>query len=198
MKLDGKSYDMESGNSMIWKQIDANTYERKTALNGKPLSVRRIRLSEDGKTLTEDTERLSLDGFSQKRKTEYRRDSGNGKGLVGTWRVLKAHDDVPVEVKYEAAGPNAVKVTNRMGQTHTLFFDGRTSPMTGASVIPGMVISAKQIDGHTMETTTVRGGVTAGTARIVLSDGGKVMTVTNTPAGSGSSREPSVVVFTKR
>ena len=90
---------MESGNSMIWKQIDANTYERKTALNGKP------------------------------------------------------------------------------------------------SVIPGM---AKQIDGHTMETATTRGDVTAVTARIVLSDGGKVMTVTNTPAGSGSSREPSVVVFTKR
>ena len=198
VKLDGKSYDMEGGNSMIWKQIDANTYERKTALNGKPLSVRRIRLSEDGKTLTEDAERLSLHGFSQKRTTEYRRDSGNGKGLVGTWRLVKAHDDVPVDMKYEAAGSNAVNVTSQMGQTHTLFFDGRTSPIKGPNVIPGMVISAKQIDDHTIETTTTREGVTAGTARIALSDGGKVMTVTNRAAGSGSSREPSVMVFTKR
>ena len=48
VRLDGKSYEMEGGNAMTWKQIDANTFERKTALNGKPTSVRHIRISDDG------------------------------------------------------------------------------------------------------------------------------------------------------
>ena len=85
-----------------------------------------------------------------------------------------------------------------MGSTHTLFFDGKTSPIEGASVIPGMTISVKAIDGKTMETTTTREGVRAGTARIVLSEGGKVMTVTSTGTGAESGREPSVAVYNKQ
>ena len=89
-------------------------------------------------------------------------------------------------------------MSGRIGQTYTLFFDGKTSPVTGGNVIPGMTISAKQIDGHTMETTSTRGGVKAGTSRTVLSEGNKVMTVTTTSAGPNNGRGPSVAVFTKK
>ena len=61
---------------MVWKQIDANTFERRTALNGKPLSVRRIRISDDGKTLTEESERFSLDGQTLKRTAQYQEGVG--------------------------------------------------------------------------------------------------------------------------
>lgn len=197
VKLDGKSYEMESGNSMIWKQIDANTFERKTAHNSKPMSVRHIRISDDGKTLTEDSERFSVDGSSRKNTAEYRRETGSGKGLAGTWRIIKMQGE-SIDIKYEPVGKDAVKVTNPIGQSYMLFFDGKTSPVTGGNVIPGMAISAKQIDGHTMETTSTRGGVKAATSRIVLSEGNKVMTVTTTPAAPNSGREPSVVVFAKK
>ena len=42
VKFDGKTYPMDSGNSLSWKQIDANNFERRTFQNGKLLSVRRI------------------------------------------------------------------------------------------------------------------------------------------------------------
>lgn len=198
VKLDGKSYNMESGNTMMWKQIDSNTYERRTGLNGKQLSVRRIRISDDGKTLTEEFERTSLDGKTITRKAEYRRTSGEGKGLAGTWRLHSARDSQPAEITYEPMGENAVKVTNSMGQSYKLTFDGKSSPITGASVIPNMVISAKQIDENTMETTSAREGVTAAKSRTVLSQGGKVMTITTTGVGPESSREPGVAVFVKQ
>ena len=198
VKLDGKSYAMEGGNTMIWKQVDANAFERRTALNGKPMSVRYLRISGDGKILTEESERFSHDGKSMKQTAQFRKESADGKGLLGTWRLLKVQDSEPAEVRYAPDGPGALRVTGRMGSTHTLFFDGKTSPIEGANVIPGMKISVKAIDGNTMETTTTREGVRANNAHIVLSEGGKVMTVTTTGAGAESSREPSVVVFNKQ
>ena len=89
VKLDGKSHAMETGHSMVWKQIDANTFERRTAHNGKPLSFRNIRISGDGKTLTEESERFSPDGKSVKSTAQYRREAADGKDLIGTWRILK-------------------------------------------------------------------------------------------------------------
>ncbi len=198
VKFDGKTYPMDSGNSLSWKQIDANNFERRTFQNGKLLSVRRIRISADGKTLHEESDRTSLAGKTQGITTEYRRSGGNDKGLAGTWQRLSIKQTVPAEVTYTPAGQNAVKVDNRMGGSHTLDFDGKSSPITGESVIPGMSITAKIIDSNSIETTTLREGVLAGKARMVLSDGGKVMTVTTTGAGPESSREPNVTVFNKQ
>ena len=197
VKLDGKSYDMEGGNSMIWKQIDANSFERRTALKGKLLSVRRIRISNDGKTLLEESERHAMDGRVMKATADFSRTSGDAQGLAGKWQLVKVRNSEPLEVKYEAAGPNAMKVTGGLGQSYTLAF-GKTSAITGPNVVPGMTIAAAAVDDHTIETTTTREGVTAAKARIVLSDGGKVMTVTTTPAGADSSRRPSVIVYKKQ
>jgi hypothetical protein len=198
VNLDGKAYPMDSGNSIMWKKIDANTFERRTSLNGKELSVRKIHISPDGKSLSEEFVRYTLDGKSDKRTSEYTRTSGEGKGLAGTWSLKKTSNTDPAEVRYEPAGQNAVKMTSRMGVSQTLFFDGKASPVTGASVIPNMMVSAKIIDANTVEMTSTREGVKASTARMVISDGGKRMTVTSTGTGPESSREPSVTVFEKQ
>src|SRR4051812_27324838 len=59
VKLDGKPYEVE-GTTMVWKEIDAHNFQRTTSRAGKELSVRRIKLSEDGKTATEEMKRTSL------------------------------------------------------------------------------------------------------------------------------------------
>ncbi|MEP6538676.1 MAG: hypothetical protein ABJF23_25285 [Bryobacteraceae bacterium] len=198
VRLDGKTYDMESGNTITWKQIGANEYERRTALNGKLLSVRRIRISGDGKTLTEESQRNSLEGKTNTRMAEYGRASGEAKGLAGTWDIRSANDSQPAEMTYQRAGENALKVNAALGQTYTLTFDGKPATVTGASVIPNMMISGKYIDSHTLETTSTREGVAAGKSDITLSRDGKTMTVTTTAAGPESSRRPSVTVFYKQ
>jgi hypothetical protein len=198
VKFDGKSYAMEGGNSLVWKQVDANNFVRTTAMNGKQLSTRHIRISSDGKTLSEETERTSLAGEKQTRTAEYRRTSADKKGLEGNWEATSVRLSVPLELKFEPAGPSALKQTDRMGISNTLFFDGKTSPITGAGAIAGRIVSATVIDGNTIETTTTREGREAGKSRIALSSEGKVMTVTTTSVREDKSGEPSVTVFRKR
>jgi|SRR3954451_23891914 len=103
----------------------------------------------------------------------------------------------PPEVKFESAGPNALKETTRMGVSSTLFFDGKTSPVTGDMVIPGMIVSAAIIDKNTIETTMSREGKQAGKSRLVLSSDGKVLTRTTTVVREGNNDESSVTVFRK-
>jgi len=78
-----------------------------------------------------------------------------------------------------------------------LFFDGKTSPVTGDMVIPGMIVSAAIIDKNTIETTMSREGKQAGKSRLVLSSDGKVLTRTTTVVREGNNDESSVTVFRK-
>src|SRR2546421_10621952 len=54
----GKPYtfDPASKNTIAWTQRDASTFERAIYNEGRLLNTRRIHLSSDNKTLTEDTE----------------------------------------------------------------------------------------------------------------------------------------------
>ena len=58
VRYDGEPYSVDSSkNTIVWKQIDKNHFERTIFEDGKLLTTRRIQISDDGKTLTEDTER---------------------------------------------------------------------------------------------------------------------------------------------
>jgi hypothetical protein len=198
VSFDGKPHEIDSGISIAWKQIDAENYERLLWENGQLLSTRRIKISTDGKTLSEESERKRPDGTTVTGKMTFRRLSPEPKGLVGIWKAESIKNDSPVVLKYEPSGKDSVKVTGNLGQTYTLTFDGKPAAVLGPGMIPNMTIAAKPINDHTLETTSSREGVAVGKAMIVLSDGGKVMTVTSTQLGANNSGEPSVAVYEKQ
>ena len=66
----------------MWKQIDKSHFERTIFENGKLLATRRIQISDDGQTLTEDTERTLADGKKAVATMRFRRTTGEPQGLA--------------------------------------------------------------------------------------------------------------------
>jgi hypothetical protein len=196
----GKPYAIDaSKNTIAWKQIDANRFERAIYNGGRLLNTRRIQLSADGKTLTEETESAGSSAQKTVNTTVFRRESGD-KGLVGRWREESSKSNTAPEVVYEAVGSNGIKVTNKGGNptTTTAMLDNKPVAVVGDAVISGTMNAVRQVDGSTLEFTLSREGTAVGQSVRVVSADGKMMTVTNTNLGPNASKEPNVTVFVKQ
>jgi hypothetical protein len=194
VRFDGKAYQVDSGNTIVWKQSGPDNYERSLSNGGKLLTVRRIRISSDGKQLTEEYEQKTRDGKTTVRTTEFQKASGESKGLWGTWKATSVRDSEPGVVTYERAGPAALKVTGRYGQTNLLTLDGKPAPVSGPAVLSKLTVSGRQIDTDAIETTLRRDGALIGNSTLRLSNGGKVLTMTTRPVTGGES----IQVFDKQ
>jgi len=198
VRFDGKPYAVDgSKNTIVWKQIDKNHFERTISENGKLLTTRRIQVSDDGKTLTEDTERTLVDGKKAVTTIQFRRTTGEAQGLAAIWQAVSYHSTVPNQVKYEAMG-DRLKVSTDQGVVYTAALDGKPAAVTGPAVISGTMVALKLMDAQTIESAQSREGVPTGKATITISADGKVMTVTAVNLAPHASREPSVTVFEKQ
>ena len=180
-----------SKNTIEWKQIDATHFERRIFENGKLLTTRRLSVSADGKTLTEITERPDNDVTT----VTLRRISGDGKGLVGTWKPETIRTSRPATIKVEATGTTGIRITTDRAVVNTLTFDGKPNAVTGPAVISGTMISAHLASPNKIETTASRDGAVDGTNTIELSADGKTLTETAKLASGGA---PSIGVFEKQ
>ena len=70
-------------NTIEWKQIDSRHFERKIFNKGKLQNIRRIEISEDGKTLTQVTESTPTGGKRSTTTVTNDRVSGGPEGLAG-------------------------------------------------------------------------------------------------------------------
>lgn len=193
----GQPYAIDdSKNTIAWKQIDSNRFERAIYRESRLLNTRRLELSADGKTLTEVTE--SGDGKTLVTAV-FRRESGN-QGLAGRWKAESFKSSAPLRMTYEAAGSNGIKLTVSGGNptTTTAMLDNKPVPVVGEAVISGTMTAVRQVDESTLEFTASRQGTTTGKSVRVVSADGKTMTVTSTDLGPNASKEPSVTVFVKQ
>lgn len=203
--FDGKMREIEGGNTIEWKQIDAHNFERQIfdgrtspGKQGALITTRKLHISPDGKTLTEETERVLTDGKPSLTTITYARTSAEAEGLVGRWKLNTVHSDRPLVMKLESAAKNALKVSTDRGMTYTLTFDGKDAPLVARDVIPKMTAAAKQVDTRTIEVTESREGVRAFSSTWQLSPDGRTMTVTTTWLGPDPSREPSIEVYDRQ
>jgi hypothetical protein len=203
--FDGKPHKLEIGNNSIaWKQSNPNTFERVLSDgNGtRTLTIRRIRISADGKTMTEEIEGKTADGRTSVDTVAYQRVSGDAQGLVGRWKPMSFKTDNPDVVKYELAGANGIRFSDASNMptdvTFTATLEGKPMPVVGAAVIAGTMTAAKRVDDRTLEFTQSRDGVVSGKSIQQLSADGKTLTVTETSVGPNASAEPSVIVYVKQ
>jgi hypothetical protein len=196
--FDGKPYSVDaSKNTIVWKQIDKNHFERTISENGQLLATRRIQISDHGKTLIEDTERTLVDGKKAVTTMKFRRTTGEAQGLAAIWQPVSYHSTIPNQVTYEAMG-DRLKMSTDQGLVYTAALDGKSAAVTGPAVISGTMIALKLIDAQTMETAQSREGVPTGKTTIAISADGKVMTTTTVNLAPNASREPSVTVYEKQ
>jgi len=194
-----KPYGVDnSKNTIAWKQIDGNHYERQIFENGKLLSTRQITISPDRKQLTEVTNRKMPDGKETTTTAVFRRTSGDPQGLVGTWKPESIRNSEPAQQKIEAVGMNGLGVTGQNGFTSIWTFDGKPNATTGPGIISGMTNAAKVVNNYTIEVMVAREGTLTGKTTFVISNDGKTLTATTTNLGPNAGGEPAVVVYEKQ
>ena len=198
VRFDGKPYAVDgSKNMIVWKQIDKSHFERTISESGKLITTRKIQISDDGKMLTEDTERTLVDGKKAVTTVQYRRTTGEPQGLAAIWQAVSLHSTIPGVMTYTAMG-DRLKVSTDQGVVYTAPLDGKPVAVTGPAVISGTMVALKLIDAQTMEAAQSREGVPTGKTTITISADGKIMTATTVNLAPNASREPSVTVFEKQ
>jgi hypothetical protein len=129
--------------------------------------------------------------------------------LMGTWKLNEAKSKLAAgapkntSVVYEAAG-DSVKVTIEGTApdgtpTHSEWtgkFDGKDYPSTGN---PNEDMrSAKQVNDHTLDVTSKKGGKVVLTAHVVVAPDGKTRTVTTHTTGANGKKITSISVYDKQ
>jgi len=167
-KMDGKPHPADAGTTEVWKQVDSNTWEVTTALNGKTVVVDRYKLSTDGKTLTDTAE--SAPGA----ESAVLRREGQGTGLVGTWKGTVKQDPFTVTVQpYENDGLIYSVVGAFEVKAH---FDGKPYPMTGPLMASGSTAAFKKTGPRSFESKQVQPGQPVVTVTVSASPDGKSLT----------------------
>lgn len=197
--FDGKPYDIGSGNMIVWKQAGRNQFGRQLFSGGQVTRTRTIRISGDGKTLTEKIDRKDSDGQAVSVTSVYSRSSGTGAGLAGTWGLQSRHSNNPAVVTLRAAGPNSLAYVNSQGVSYTATLDNKPVPVTGPGVAVGSMIALiRQLDDYTITSTLSRDGVVTAHGTITVSPDGKVMTTSVTNVGPNAATEPSAKVWERQ
>ena len=196
--FDGKPRQTVTGNTYLWKQADSRTFERTLTNKEGLVTTRRLRLSADGKTLTEEAEFKEVDAIVTT-TTTYQRASGDASGLVGRWELQSSKSSRPERVRYERAGTNALKVSSdSVGVTFTVAFDNKPVVVTGPFTIKGTTIAGKLVNERTIELTYARDGTVINRSTEVLSADGKIITATDFDAGPNARKEPTVRVYVRQ
>ena len=201
VRFDGKPYAVDgSPNTLAWKQLDANHFERTVSQNGQLLNTRRLQVSADGSTLTEATETTDA-GKKVVATIVYRRTSGTGPRLAGVWKPQSYKSDVPNTLRVEAAGSGLRAFTNEHATSRTAFtlkFDGKALPVEGPNIIAGSASAGTLVNDRSIDIAQSREGVATGRQSWSLSPDGKILTTSSTFVGPDATNVPSVMVFTRR
>jgi hypothetical protein len=187
-----KAYAVDnSRNTIEWRQADGNHFERRIYQDGNLLSIRRIAISLDGKTLTEATERTPADVTT----VVFKRVSGDTQGLIGIWQAASINTTKSPTLRVAAIGSNGLRLTDGRGVVESLTFDGKPTATTGPAVISGTMTAAKLINTTRIEVTNSRDGVVTGTVMLDLANDGKTLTRTSKLASGGQA---SITVYDKQ
>jgi hypothetical protein len=205
VNFDGKAYPIEGGNQIAWKRLDPSRFERQIfdgrtspAQRGRLVTTRTIQIAADGKTLTEETDRILDGGRKSVTTVTFLRTSGEARGLAGVWKPQSFRSDTPDQRTIEPAGTDGFKMSDNAGATYTVHLDGKPVPVTGPTIIPDTTVAAKFVDDRTLELIRSRKSVASTKTTVALSGDGKTLTFTTSAIGPGAGGEPSMEVYKKQ
>ena len=192
-KMDGKDYPAPFGSTIAWKQIDSNTWESTTKNPGMQ-TTNAIKLSADGKTLTETVAGKKPNGESFETTATSQRVSG-GPGLMGKWKSTHVK---PVnemwEIKASGADGICVEIADYQAEVD-LQFDGKDYAPTGPTVPKNFTMSAKKTGPRSFDMIEKFDGKVVYNDSFSVSADGKVMTL---ESGSPGSNEKVKVVYDRQ
>ena len=191
-KMDGKDYNDPYGDTVSWKQIDANTWEAHDKLNGKALSTETFKVS--GSTLTVVSTGTRPSGSKFETTTVYTRVSGTS-GLAGKWKTKKMDSASPMTMEFAANGADGLEL--RLPDLNAVCkarFDGKDYPATGPTMPPDFTLALRKVAGGFEMIEKMKGKELYKDTFTVSADG-KTMTDVSYPTGVN---EKSVAVYDRQ
>jgi hypothetical protein len=192
-RVDGKEYPAIFGSTVIWKQVDANTWETINKTPGMQ-TIDTTRISADGKTMTVTSKGKKPNGEDFVMTSTSGRVSG-GPGLAGQWKST--------EVK-TATEMWDIKPNGDDGLTMTLVdynavcamkFDGKDDPATGPTVPKNFTLAIKKTSPRSLDMTEKMDGKVVYNDTFTVSADGKTLT---DEAGAPGSSEKVKAVYDKQ
>jgi len=188
---DGKEHPGLYGRMITVKQVDPNTRERTVRYKGKVLETVTSKVSDDGKTLTEDVKGTRPDGSTFSETDVYER-VGDGSGFLGTWKTTKVQESSPGEIRFAANGSDGLMFDVPAYKAKcALMFDGKDHAATGPTVPKGLTLAATKKGDRSFDLVEKIQGKETYKGTYTVSDDGK--TLTNTGSEAGTPEETTAV-----
>ena len=142
-----------------------------------------LKLSADGKTLTDSSKEMKLDGGSNDSTMVYSRASG-GPGLAGNWQTRKVSGGSGT-IEIVATGSDGLIFKDLdQGMTCEGKLDDKDYPCTGPMLPPGFTSAVKDT-GRSLDLTVKKDGKNFFTATYTVSADGKTLTEIGAAASGG-------------
>lgn len=183
-KTDGKEYPAIFGSTVVWKQLDANTWQATYKLKGTVLSTDTIKVSPDGNTLTVSAKGTKPDGASFESTAEYQRLAGES-GLAGKWKSTKVAMSSPETMEFiESTSGGLMWKVPAYKISVDLKFDGKDYAVTGPTVPANFTIAVSSTGARSFEMVEKANGKVVYRGTYTLSEDGKTLTAVFSPEGT--------------
>jgi hypothetical protein len=183
LTLDGKGHVTKYGDTWSIKTTGPSSWESTNERHGKVTNKSKWTVSADGQTFTSTDESTRPDGTTGRSEATFKRTGGTS-GLVGAWQTTSVKVLSPTSITIAKwQGDGYTRTSPAFKETLDFKLDGKEYTPKGPRVPPGMTVTAKKMDDHSMELTYKLKGKTIETDKYEVSADGKTLTQTVTYPG---------------
>jgi hypothetical protein len=195
LTLDGKGHVTKYGDTWSIKTTGPNSWESTNERDGKVTNKSKWTVSADGQTFTSTDESMRPDGTRARSEAALKRTGGTS-GLVGAWESTSVKVLSPTSIAIAKwQGDGYTRTNPAYKETLDFKLDGKEYTPKGPRVPPGMAVTAKKTDDHSMELTYKLKGKTIETDKYEVSADGKTLTQTVTYSGVS---KPEIDIYDRK
>lgn len=194
-KTDGHSYPAGfGGTDATWKQIDSSTWQAVFRRRGVMLGTDTMKVSADGKTMTDTSDGKNPDGKTFHDTEVFTRVAGE-KGLMGTWKSDKVKMSSSNTLEFAANGQDGITwiLPAVKGKVSTKF-DGKDYAAAGPTVPSGLTLACTRTGKDSFSMIEKISGKPLFKGTYKVSADGKTLTAISTPV---SVNQPETAVYDK-
>jgi hypothetical protein len=192
-KVDGKEYPAPFGMTVIWNQVDANTWETISKTPGMQVTDT-TKISADGKTMTVASKGKKPNGEAFEMTSSSKRVSG-GPGLAGKWKSTEVKAATEMW-DFTPNGDDGITMTIAdYNAVCAMKFDGKDYPATGPTLPKNFTLAIKKTGPRSLEMTEKMDGKVVYNDAFTVSADGKTLT---DEAGAPGSSEKVKAVYDKQ
>lgn len=181
---DGKEHPGLFGRMISVKSIDSNTWERTVRYKGKVISTETLKLSDDGKTMTETDKGTRPDGSSFEETDVYER-QGEGTGFLGTWKTKQVQGGEEEITEVQANGEDGLTLLLPQVKARcAVKLDGKDYPASGPQVPPGLTLALTKTGDRSFDFVEKVKGKTVWKGTWSVSDDGQTLTTAGATEGT--------------